>query len=162
MRGWGGNYVVHAVIVDGLNYPDHLSILTNKWHTCQIISFCLVEVYLIYTHDSEMYLSSTDLFAPCPGSISFKGASSTHVVLWNLSAKLWAFISMRTPITLPQSTQGSPIPHYWVVPMSPRPDTNNRRWDHSITLQGDILSITQSGQRGLNWNGRRDLDPLIN
>lgn len=58
-----------------------LSILTNKQPTRQIISFCVAEVCLVYIHDSEMYLSSTDLFALCPGPISFKRASSTHVVL---------------------------------------------------------------------------------
>lgn len=109
-----------------------------------------------------MYLSSTDLFAPCPGPISFKRASSTHVVLWNLRAQLQAFTAVCTPMTLSQSTQQSPMPHYWAASMSLKPDTNNQRWDHNITVQGDIRSITQSGQRGWNWNGRKDLDPLIN
>lgn len=95
---------------------DHLSILTSKQRTSWITSICTEAVCLIYTHDSEMYLSRIGLFAPCLGPISFKGESSTHVVLWNLSVKLRAFISVCPPITLSQNTQWSSMPHYWVVP----------------------------------------------
>lgn len=48
------------------------------------------------------------------------------------------------------------------IPISPKPDTNNQSQDPNITVQGNTWSITQSEQGTLNWNGRKDLDPLTN
>lgn len=109
---------------------DHLCILTSSQHTSWITSICTAEVCLIYTHDSEMYLSRTGLFAPCLGPISFKGVSSTSVVLWNFSVKLRAFISVCPPTTLSQSTQWSSMPHYWIVP---------RPWSQIPTIEDKTI-----------------------
>lgn len=76
-----------------------------------------------------MYIYNTDLI-PSETNISQSSMQNSEP-------------SSPSPFQLPlsQCTKYSPVPQYWLFPISPKPDTNEQRWDHNTTVQGNIWSI---------------------
>lgn len=109
-----------------------------------------------------MYIYSTD-FSPYV----------LNQYLWNWQALrlLYCETSMQNSESSSPSPSQLPYPSAPNIPLSPNIDYSSippsqipttKKGDSNITVEGNMWSITPSGQRRLDWKGRKGLDLLIN